>query len=132
MNIQHIDHIGIPVTDQAAALDFYTRILGFEERVNMEHFEIEGTRWIELIPPGASTSIVLSSWEDAGSRGALVLITSDIEADYAELKGKGLELPPLEHQPWGTSIVFHDPDGNKWYLQQSSAMPDTQTRNKNN
>lgn len=124
MNIQCVDHVGVPVTDQKAALDFYTRILGFEERVNMEHFEIEGTRWIELVPPGSSTSIVLVTWDKVGSSGALVLITSDIEADYAELKAKGLDLPPLEHQPWGTSVLFQDPDGNRWYLQQNNDDPE--------
>lgn len=122
MNIQHIDLIGMPVTDQQVALDFYTQKLGFEERVNMEHFEIEGIRWIELVPPGASSAIVLSTWEDSTSRGTLVLVTTDIEADYAELQAKGLNLPPLDHQPWGISTLITDPDGNKLLLQQNIDM----------
>ena len=119
MNIQNLDLIGMPVTNQKLSLDFYTRILGFEERVNMDHFEMADTRWIELVPPGASTAIVLSTWEDADSRGTLVLLTTDIEADYAELIAKGLNLPPLEHQPWGISTLITDPDGNTLLLQQN-------------
>jgi uncharacterized glyoxalase superfamily protein PhnB len=119
MNIQYVDMIGMPVKDQAGALAFYTQKLGFVERVNMEHFEIPGIRWIELVPPGASTSIVLSTWEEERSPGTLVLITTDIEADYAELKAKGVQLPPLEHQPWGISALITDPDGNQWLLQQN-------------
>jgi uncharacterized glyoxalase superfamily protein PhnB len=120
MNIQHIDLIGMPVTNQQVALDFYTQKLGFEVRVNMEHFEMPDARWIELVPPGAATAIVLSTWEDSSSRGTLVLVTTDIEADYAELQAKGLELPPLERQPWGISTLITDPDGNKLLLQQNS------------
>jgi catechol 2,3-dioxygenase-like lactoylglutathione lyase family enzyme len=122
MNIQHIDLIGMPVTDQKAALDFYTQKLGFTERVNMEHFEMPGIRWIELAPPGAASAIVLSTWEDSSSRGTLVLITTNIEADYAELKAKGLDLPPLDYQPWGISTLITDPDGNKLLLQQNLEM----------
>lgn len=121
MNIQHIDLIGIPVSDQQAALEFYKKI-GFVERVNMEHFEDPTTRWIELIPPGASTAIVLASWEKPGTRGTIILVTTDIEADYAELKAKGIDLPPLERQPWGTSVLITDPDGNQMFLQQNTAL----------
>jgi uncharacterized glyoxalase superfamily protein PhnB len=122
MNIQYVDLIGMPVTNQQVALEFYTQKLGFVERVNMEHFEIPGVRWIELVPPGAASAIVLSTWEEGRSPGTLILITSDIEADYAELKAKGVDLPPLEHQPWGISTMITDPDGNKWILQQNLEM----------
>jgi catechol 2,3-dioxygenase-like lactoylglutathione lyase family enzyme len=122
MNIQRIDLIGMPVTDQKVSLDFYTQKLGFKERVNMEHFEIPGVRWIELVPPGAATAIVLATWEKVGSQGTIVLVTTDIEADYAELQAKGLDLPLLEHQPWGVSTLITDPDGNKLLLQQNIDM----------
>jgi uncharacterized glyoxalase superfamily protein PhnB len=116
----------MPVTNQHVSLAFYTNMLGFAVRTNMEHFESDdpNVRWIELAPPGASTAIVLSTWEDADSRGTIVLVTTDIEADYAELKAKGLDLPPLEHQPWGISTMIIDPDGNKLLLQQNIAMSD--------
>ncbi|MEM8534384.1 MAG: VOC family protein [Chloroflexota bacterium] len=128
MNIQHIDLIGIPVTDQQTSLDFYTKSLGLVERLNMEHMEMEGIRWIELVPPGAATAIVLSTWENTDKHGTIVLVTDDIEADYAELQAKGLNLPPLERYPWGISVMITDPDGNELLLQQnidiSNTMPD--------
>lgn len=128
MNIQHIDLIGIPVTDQQVSLDFYTKRLGFEERLNMEHMEMEGVRWIELVPPGAATAIVLSTWEGPHRPGTIVLVTTDIEADYAELQAKGLNLPPMERHPWGISAMITDPDGNQLLLLQnidiSNTMPD--------
>jgi uncharacterized glyoxalase superfamily protein PhnB len=131
MHIQHIDLIGMPVTNQQVSLEFYTNMLGFEIRTNMEHFESDdpNVRWIELVPPGASTAIVLSTWEDSDSRGTIVLVTTDIEADYAELKAKGLNMPPLEHQPWGISTMITDPDGNKLLLQQTIDMSDSGSEN---
>jgi hypothetical protein len=65
---------------------------------------------------------VLAPWENPDSRGTTVLITIDIEADYAELKAKGLDLPPLEYLPWGISTVITDPDGNNLLLQQNIDM----------
>jgi predicted enzyme related to lactoylglutathione lyase len=65
---------------------------------------------------------VLAPWETPGNLGTIVLVTTDIQADYAELKAKGLDMPPLEHQPWGTSIMITDPDGNKLLLQQNHDM----------
>ncbi|MDX2140918.1 MAG: VOC family protein [Chloroflexota bacterium] len=124
MNIQRVDLIGIPVTDQKASLEFYTKKLGFEVRLDMAHLEDANTRWIELVPPSADTALVLASWEQPGSRGTIVLVTTDIEADYAELKAKGVALPPLEHQPWGISALIIDPDGNHLLLQQNLDMPD--------
>ena len=113
------------MTDQQVALEFYTQKLGFTERVNMEHFEMPDIRWIELVPPGGSTAIVLSTWEDSTSRGTIVLVTTNIEADYAELQAKGLNLPPLDRQPWGISTLITDPDGNKLLLQQNIEMADS-------
>ena len=124
MNIKHLDLIGMPVTNQKASLEFYTNKLGFEVRTNMEHFESDdpNVRWIELVPPGASTAIVLSTWEEPASKGIMVLVTADIEADFAELQAKGLDLPPLERQPWGISTLIQDPDGNQLLLQQNLEM----------
>lgn len=128
MNITHLDLIGMPVTNQQASLEFYTEMLGFDVRTNMEHFESDdpNVRWIELVPPGASTGIVLSTWEKPASKGIMVLVTNDIEADYAELTAKGVELPSLERQPWGISTMITDPDGNQLLLQQSIDMTDAE------
>lgn len=128
MNIKHLDLIGMPVTNQQVSLKFYTEMLGFEVRTNMEHFESDdpNVRWIELVPAGASTAIVLSTWEKPASKGIMVLVTTDIETDYAELTAKGLDLPPLERQPWGISAMITDPDGNQLLLQQSLDMSEAE------
>jgi lactoylglutathione lyase len=123
MNIKHIDLIGVPVTDQNASLAFYTEKLGFEVRLNITHFEDPSIRWIQLAPPGSATSIVLSPWIKRESFNTFVLVTDNIQADYAELQKKGVNLGQLVTQPWGTSATITDPDGNELLLQQSTELP---------
>ena len=52
--------MSIPVKDQTVALDFYTKLLGFDVIRN----EPMGPqmRWIQLAPPGATTTISLVTW----------------------------------------------------------------------
>jgi catechol 2,3-dioxygenase-like lactoylglutathione lyase family enzyme len=50
--------IGVKVSDQDAATEFYVAALGFEKRLDAP---ISPTmRWIEVAPPGATTSIALN------------------------------------------------------------------------
>jgi catechol 2,3-dioxygenase-like lactoylglutathione lyase family enzyme len=55
--ITDVRTVGVPVTDQDRALDFYVDALGFEKRLDAPIGE--GMRWIEVAPAGATTSIAL-------------------------------------------------------------------------
>ena len=121
MNLNQIDIISIPVTNQQAAKDFYQKILGFE--LIRENPMSDETQWIQLTPsPASSSSITLVTWFDKmppGSIQGLVIGTNNIEADYRELTQRGVKLSPIQDLPWGKSAMFNDPDGNGWVLQQS-------------
>ena len=123
MNIKHIDLVGIPAPDQNASLAFYTEKLGFEVRLNIPHMEDPSIRWIQLALPGSSTTVVLAPWVKPEQFITFVLETNNIEADYAELQSKGLNLQPLVTQPWGISTPIIDPAGNELLLQQSTELP---------
>ncbi len=123
MNIKRIDLVGVPVNNQEVSLAFYTEKLGFEVRMNIPHFEDPSIRWIQLAPPGAATSIVLAPWVKHENFITFILESSNIEADYAELQKKGVNLGQLVTQPWGTSATVTDPDGNELLLQQSTQLP---------
>ena len=56
-HITDVRTVGIPVAAQEAALDFYLGKLGFEKRLDAAFGE--GERWVEVAPPGASTTIAL-------------------------------------------------------------------------
>jgi hypothetical protein len=60
--ITHASTMYVPVSDQGAALAFYVDVLGFETRVDFEYAQVE--RWIEVVPPGAQTSIAFMKATD--------------------------------------------------------------------
>src|SRR3954469_23085254 len=56
--VQAVRTVGIPVTDQDRALDFYVGTLGLEKRMDAAVPQLGG-RWIEVAPAGSSTSLAL-------------------------------------------------------------------------
>lgn len=116
--IKQIKFVSIPVRDQDRALAFYRDKLGFEVKTDQP---FGPQRWIELAVPGAETGVVLFTppgHEDRiGSFQNLAFTTDDIEKTYQELSGKGVEFSqPPRKEPWGTSAIFQDPDGNRFVL----------------
>jgi predicted enzyme related to lactoylglutathione lyase len=81
-------------------------------------------RWVQVRPPGASTSITLVTWFDTmapGTTKGTVLETDDLEGDVARLRRLGVEIPgDVENAPWGRYVTFDDPDGNGLVLQEST------------
>jgi catechol 2,3-dioxygenase-like lactoylglutathione lyase family enzyme len=70
--------VGVPVTDQDQALDFYVGTLGLEKRADMPLGG--GRRWIEVAPAGAATTIALVAAHEgvpAGVETGIRLITAD-------------------------------------------------------
>ena len=96
--------VGIYVSDQDQALDFYTNKLGFEKLTD----EPMGSdaRWIEVAPAGAQTRLVLFTppgQEDRiGTFSNVVFSCDDMESTYQELSGRGVEFSETpSEQPWG-------------------------------
>jgi catechol 2,3-dioxygenase-like lactoylglutathione lyase family enzyme len=121
--ITHIYSATVLVRDQDEAVKFYTEKLGWEKRSDTPFGE--GSRWIEVGPPGAVTVLALLRPEDveappeaAGSEDGVTLVADDIQATYEELSGRGVEFtqPPAE-MPWGQKATwFKDLDGNTHFL----------------
>lgn len=125
MAIKDIQVVSIPVSDQERAKTFYVETLGFELRSDASFGEGEfQQRWVEVAPAGATTRLTLVTWfpqMPAGSVQGLVLVTDDIQGDFAALKERGLTFASeIESAPWGTYATFSDPDGNGWVLQQNA------------
>jgi catechol 2,3-dioxygenase-like lactoylglutathione lyase family enzyme len=55
--VTKVANIIIPVDDQDGAFEFYTQKLGLEKRLELPFGP--GSRWIEVAPGGADTSIAL-------------------------------------------------------------------------
>jgi catechol 2,3-dioxygenase-like lactoylglutathione lyase family enzyme len=115
--ITDIGRVIIPVGDQEQALRFYVDTLGFEKRMDAPFGQ--GGRWIEVAPPGATTTVALVPRESAPAGIEVSFTTRDAEADHTELLGRGVEadaallrmgagVPPM--------FTFRDPDGNRFRM----------------
>jgi catechol 2,3-dioxygenase-like lactoylglutathione lyase family enzyme len=63
--ITDIGTVGIPVSDQDKAVEFFTGTLGFEKRLDARMGE--SFRWVTVAAPGASTSVALIARPDTGA-----------------------------------------------------------------
>jgi len=117
--IKGIKFVNIPVSDQERALTFYTEKLGFTVATNQPMGP--GQRWIELKIPGADTRVSLFTppgHEDrVGTFVPLSLWADDVEGTYQTLHARGVEfVAPPKKEPWGTSVIFKDSEGNQLHL----------------
>jgi lactoylglutathione lyase len=108
--------IGVPVTDQDRALDFYLGRLGLEKRRDYPVPQFGG-RWIEVAPPSAAVTIALvPAREDApaGVQTGIRLKTGDAAAVHGRLQAGGVEVGELLRWPGVPPMfVVHDQDGNR-------------------
>jgi catechol 2,3-dioxygenase-like lactoylglutathione lyase family enzyme len=110
--ITGVGTVGVPVTDQDRALEFYVGTLGFETRRNVPMGE---ARWIEVAPPGSATTIALVP---AGVPAGIRLMTADADADHADLRAGGVDADPevLRIPSAPPMFALRDPDGNSLIL----------------
>ena len=112
------------VSDQDQALDFYTKVLGLELRV--DNPTPDGPRFLSVGVKGQDFQLAL--WPGKPGQGqpvfgrapaACTLETPDCRLAFAELQSRGVkfETEVLEY-PWGWIAVFVDPDGNRLQLRQ--------------
>ena len=107
--------VGVPVTHQDRALTFYVEKLGFEKRLDapLEQF---GGRWIEVAPPGASTTVALVPTHEGvptGVETGIRFTTPDAAAVHADLQTRGVEVGELLRWPEVPPMfAVRDQDGN--------------------
>ena len=114
--ITDVINIGVPVTDQDRALEFYTQKLGFETRRDMP-LPQSGGRWIEVAPPGARITIALvpsTEGVPSGVQTGIRLATGDAAALHADLQAGAVDVGELLSWP-GIPPMFpiQDQDGNR-------------------
>jgi lactoylglutathione lyase len=110
-----IDSIGgvvIFVSNQARAIDFYTKKLGFDIK---GEYPYKNTKWIEVAPKNSSTTISLmepnqdmmtneeieQAKQEIGTMTSLWFSTKNIDNTYTELKEKGVNITEPKKQDWG-------------------------------
>jgi predicted enzyme related to lactoylglutathione lyase len=122
MAITRVQLFSVPVSDHEWAKAFYVDTLGFT--LVSDAMMGEDQRWIQVVPPGAQTSITLVTWfktMPSGSLRGLVLETDDLEGDIHRLREAGVAFDSgVERAPWGQYAQFSNPDGNGLILQQTA------------
>jgi predicted enzyme related to lactoylglutathione lyase len=117
--VRGITFVGIPIRNQNVALKFYTESLGM--KVATDRPFTEKQRWIELLIPGAETGVALYTPEGhekrIGEFQSVAFWCDDVFATAKTLKAKGVTFAQEpKTEPWGSTAVFKDPDGNQFAL----------------
>jgi catechol 2,3-dioxygenase-like lactoylglutathione lyase family enzyme len=128
----HIGLVSIVVRDYDEAIDFYTRVLGFELVEDTVLSPVK--RWVVVRPPGSEgrgCHLLLAKaanpeqesriGNQTGGRVFLFLYTDDIRRDHESLLRHGVTIvrPPTQEE-YGTVLVFSDLYGNLWDLIQKA------------
>jgi catechol 2,3-dioxygenase-like lactoylglutathione lyase family enzyme len=120
-----LEVVVIPVSDVDRAKGFYG---GLGWRLDADFIRSDGSRAVQLTPPGSPCSIHLASTP------TLYLVVSDIETARAELADRGVDVsdvfhpgaspesrvsgPDPERRSYASLATFADPDGNRWLVQE--------------
>ncbi len=114
--VTNIGVVMFTVSDQAAALAFYTEKLGWEVRGDSRFGANGEYRWIEVAPPGSPVNLALSfsmGPEDRPGGGAIGVHTLDVRAEHARLAAVGgIDLDPVSEEVGAPPMfMLRDPDG---------------------
>jgi catechol 2,3-dioxygenase-like lactoylglutathione lyase family enzyme len=113
--ITDIGTVGVPVSDQDKAVEFFVGTLGFEKRLDARLGE--SFRWVTVAAPGASTSVALVAKDTTGADTGIRFLVPDAEAEHAAMRELGIQVGELLRWPGVPAMFdFTDPDGNRFEI----------------
>jgi lactoylglutathione lyase len=112
--VSTVASVGIPVSDQDKALEFYTSVLGLSK---IREFPMGGgARWLEVTPSGGGTTIALTLAKPdapAGVETGVRLSVGDADAFRSHLLQHGASADDVLRWPGVPPMfTFRDQDGN--------------------
>ena len=124
--LRNVPYVALLVSDQDKALDFYTKVIGFEKRLDAP--TPIGPRFVTVGIPGQDFELVL--WPGTPARAELGSAVYTIEVDdcraaFETLGARGVQFEPAEllQFPWGSIARFKDPDGNQLQVREGRGAP---------
>ncbi|MGI0078462.1 MAG: VOC family protein [Nitrososphaerales archaeon] len=124
-----IAQLTLVVKDQEAALEFYTKKVGFEKKT--DYTPSGSYRWVTVGPKDQDLELALfqagtkdpNGWSREwrpGGNPPIVVNVDDCRKAFAELKSRGVEFKQAQpdEYAWGISATFSDPDGNLFSINQ--------------
>jgi catechol 2,3-dioxygenase-like lactoylglutathione lyase family enzyme len=123
--ISKVGTVVVTVSDVDRAIDFYVNKLGFELRADIP---FGGRyRWVEVAPADAVTTVAIveppEGQEPGDKETGIGLHTSDVDADHADLKARGVDVDPEVSRmgdPVPPMFWFRDPDNNRLMVVQTA------------
>jgi predicted enzyme related to lactoylglutathione lyase len=122
--LERVFYTSVLVSDQDRALDFYTNVVGFEQRA--DNPTPDGPRFLTVGVKGQDFMLVL--WPGTPGQAqpvqgripaSVTIETADIRKAYEELRSRGVEFETdVQEYPWGYVALFQDPDGNRIQLRE--------------
>jgi catechol 2,3-dioxygenase-like lactoylglutathione lyase family enzyme len=126
MPLKKIACLSLLVPDYDEAIEYYTRVLGFELIEDTD--QGGGSRWVTVAPSRenetalclvrAATPIEKQAiGAQCGGRVLLIYHTDDFTRDYTRMQAAGVEFEEEpRHELYGNVAVFRDRYGNRWDL----------------
>jgi lactoylglutathione lyase len=121
-HISAILTVGVPVSDQDRALEFYTGTLGFEVQLDVPLPQFGG-RWLVVGPAGGEATVALVPAGDGNPAGVdtgIRMASPDAKAAHQHFLDIGVDTDELLEWP-GVPPMFslRDQDGNRLYISQA-------------
>ncbi len=119
--LKKVAYVSVLVTDQERSLEFFTNVLGFEKRGDLQ--TPKGPRFVTVGVEGQDLELVLWPGTPARAEPGSAVYTIEVDdcrAVFATLEGRGVVFEPAEvlEFPWGFAARFCDPDGNMFQLRE--------------
>ncbi|MBI4936433.1 MAG: VOC family protein [Actinobacteria bacterium] len=112
-----IHHVSINVTDTAAAIDFYTTVLGLVQRTDRPDFSFAGA-WLDL----GGQQVHLLEIDMPSQKGQhFAMWVADLDAAVSDIRACGVTVSDPKRVGPGRQAFLHDPSGNLVELNEPGA-----------
>ena len=120
-----VTNIGVAmftVSDQDAALAFYTEKLGYEVRADISFGEGD-SRWLEVAPPGSNARLALNPPMGGHPGGSSIGVeTTDLAGEHERLRALEVRVDDIMSPPGAPKMFsIRDPDGNSIWVVETPA-----------
>lgn len=109
--IDSIYSVAVVVSDRKKAAQWYKEKLGFAIKEDSEE------HWTVVGPADWPSGLHLCEGDLEPGNTGILLQPDDFDKTVEELKKRGVQFTKEpKKEPWGTSAMFKDPDGNEFWL----------------
>lgn len=110
LNVTHIDHVSVLITDIERSRQFYRDVLGLKEIAKPRTFDFVAL-WFDL--GNQQLHLLLKDRPDTRSPRHFALRVKDVPAARAYFRERDIPLDETTVIPGADRFFVHDPDGNR-------------------